>query len=25
MEVWRTALLENPDHHLLHFNLGAAL
>jgi tetratricopeptide (TPR) repeat protein len=25
IEVWRNALLENPDHHLLHFNLGVAL
>jgi tetratricopeptide (TPR) repeat protein len=24
IEVWRSALLENPDHHLLHFNLGVA-
>jgi hypothetical protein len=25
IEVWRKALLENPEHHLLHFNLGVAL
>jgi tetratricopeptide (TPR) repeat protein len=25
IEVWRQALLETPDHHLLHFNLGVAL